>query len=74
MSNKSRFTPSYLAVMQGLSIDPVPQRQQPTGRHRQHPRPHEAQHVRPREVQQVRKIKSKLTWRWGSNNKAPWEN
>lgn len=66
MKSKSRFTPSY------LTVNPVPQ--QPSGGHPQHPRPHEVQHIRPREVQHVRKVKSQLSWRWGTNNKATGEN
>lgn len=59
MKSKSHFTPSYLAVMRGLSVTPVSRK--PSSRH--------GQHLQPREVEQPRKVKSKLSWRWNSNKK-----
>jgi hypothetical protein len=65
MKSQKRMTPSYLALMQGLSVDPIPQRQRQAGRY--------YQHFKPREVQQLRKVKSKLNWRWGEKGKSNWE-
>ena len=61
MTSKSRFTPSY------LTGQPIPQN--PDDDAPQNVTPQYAKQIRPREVQHVRKIKSKLAWRWTSNDK-----